>query len=153
MVGKFVLLLSIQSGAAYHSLGFEDQNLGSSPSCWAATVATYCPSKPGGTTQILIFKTLRVIGSPALNNLFNAEMNLILCYIFGEHPGGTPFLKGVYSIRVIEKGTHSFTLALRLNAMSVYDSMPPNKCPGRTRTAEIPFRFRRLNSDWVHKSE
>ena len=40
------LLAHIQSGAAYHSPGFEDENLGSSPGCWAATVATYCPSRP-----------------------------------------------------------------------------------------------------------
>ena len=37
----------VQSGAAYHSLGFEDENLGSSPGWWAATVATYCRSRPG----------------------------------------------------------------------------------------------------------
>ena len=58
--------LSIQSGASYHSLGFEDEDLGSSPGWWAATVAIYCPSRPGETLQILIFKTLRMIGRPAL---------------------------------------------------------------------------------------
>ena len=31
----------IQSGAVYHSLGFEDEDLGSSPGWWAATAATY----------------------------------------------------------------------------------------------------------------
>ena len=29
------------------SLSFEDEDLRSSPSWWAATVATYCPSRPG----------------------------------------------------------------------------------------------------------
>ena len=38
---------TVQSGAAYHSLGFEDENLGSSPGWWAATAASYCPSRPG----------------------------------------------------------------------------------------------------------
>ena len=38
---------NIQSGAADHSLGFEDEDLRSSPGWWAATVATYCPSRPG----------------------------------------------------------------------------------------------------------
>ena len=37
----------VQSGAAHHSLGFVAENLGSSPGWWAATVATYCPSRPG----------------------------------------------------------------------------------------------------------
>ena len=37
---------SLQSGAAHHSLGFVDENLGGSPGWWAATVATYCPSRP-----------------------------------------------------------------------------------------------------------
>ena len=30
---------------AYHSLGYEDENLESSLGWWAATVATYCPSR------------------------------------------------------------------------------------------------------------
>ena len=55
-------LFDIQSGAAYCSLGFEDESLGSSPGWWAATVVSYCPSRPVGTTQILIFKALRKIG-------------------------------------------------------------------------------------------
>ena len=33
--------------ASGHSLGFEDEDLGSSPGWWAATVAIYCPSRPG----------------------------------------------------------------------------------------------------------
>ena len=47
--------------ASRHSLGFEDEYLGSSPGWWAATVATYCPSR-AGTPQILIFKTLQMTG-------------------------------------------------------------------------------------------
>ena len=46
----------LQSGAAYHSLGFEDENLGSSPGWWAATVATYCPSRPGELPKLLSSK-------------------------------------------------------------------------------------------------
>ena len=40
-------LKALQSGAADRSLGFEDEDLRSSPGWWAATVATYCPSRPG----------------------------------------------------------------------------------------------------------
>ena len=54
----------LQSGASDRSLGFEDEDLGSSLGWWATTVATYCPSRPVGTTQILVFKTLRIIGRP-----------------------------------------------------------------------------------------
>ena len=35
--------------ASRHSLGFEEENLGSSPGWWAATVATYCPSRLGNS--------------------------------------------------------------------------------------------------------
>ena len=35
---------SIHCWASCHSLGFEDEDLGSSPGWLAATVATYCPS-------------------------------------------------------------------------------------------------------------
>ena len=38
---------TVQSGAAGHSLGFEDEDLESSPGWWAATVATYSPSRLG----------------------------------------------------------------------------------------------------------
>ena len=49
--------LVLQSGAAYHSsLGFEDENLGSSPGWWAATVATYGPSRPGELLKFLSLK-------------------------------------------------------------------------------------------------
>ena len=47
---------NIQSGAAYHSLGFEDEDLGSSPGWWDATVATYCPSRPGELPRFLSSK-------------------------------------------------------------------------------------------------
>ena len=46
----------LQSGAARHSQGFEDKNLGSSPGWWAATVATYCPSSPGELPKFLTSK-------------------------------------------------------------------------------------------------
>ena len=45
-----------RDGAAYHSLGFEDENLGSSPGRWAASVATYCPSRPGELPKFLSSK-------------------------------------------------------------------------------------------------
>ena len=32
----------LQSGTSDHSLGFKDEDLGSSPGWWAATIATYC---------------------------------------------------------------------------------------------------------------
>ena len=47
---------ALQSGAAYHSLGFEDENLGSFPAWWVATVATYCPSRPGELLKFLSSK-------------------------------------------------------------------------------------------------
>ena len=39
-----------------HSLGFEDEDLGISPGWWAATVATYCPSRPGEHPKFLSLK-------------------------------------------------------------------------------------------------
>ena len=50
------LFHDVQSGAAYHSLGFEDEDLGSSLGWWAATVATYCPSRPGELPKFLSSK-------------------------------------------------------------------------------------------------
>ena len=41
-----VVLVYIHCWASRHSLGFEDEDLGSSPGWWAATVATYCPRRP-----------------------------------------------------------------------------------------------------------
>ena len=38
-------MLSVQSGASGERLGWVDLDLGSSPAWWAATVATYCPSR------------------------------------------------------------------------------------------------------------
>ena len=46
----------LQSGAAHRSWGFEGEDLGSSPGWWAATVATYCPSKPGELPKSLSSK-------------------------------------------------------------------------------------------------
>ena len=42
--------------ASRHSLGFEDEYLGSSPGWWAATVATYCPSRSGELSKFLSSK-------------------------------------------------------------------------------------------------
>ena len=52
----FSVVLELQSGAARHSLGFEDEDLESSPGWWAATVATYCPSRPGELPKFLSSK-------------------------------------------------------------------------------------------------
>ena len=46
----------IHCWASRHSLGFEDDDLGSSPGWWAATVATYCPSRPGELPKFLSSK-------------------------------------------------------------------------------------------------
>ena len=46
----------LQSWAAYHLLGFEDEDLGSSPGRWAATVANYCPSRSWELHQLLSSK-------------------------------------------------------------------------------------------------
>ena len=40
----------LQSGASYHSQGFEDNVLGSSSGWLADTVATYCPGRPSQLT-------------------------------------------------------------------------------------------------------
>ena len=58
------LEFELQSGAAYHSLGFEDKNLGSSPCWWAATVATYCPSRPGELPKFLSSKPCEWLDAP-----------------------------------------------------------------------------------------
>ena len=47
---------TVHCGAARHSLGFEDEDLGSSPCRWAHTVATYCPSRPGELPKFLSSK-------------------------------------------------------------------------------------------------
>ena len=56
----------VQSGAAYCLLGFEDENLGSSPGFLGHYCSYLLPKQTRGTTQILIFKTLRTIGRPTL---------------------------------------------------------------------------------------
>ena len=48
--------LLIQSGASDRSLGFEDEDLRSPLGWWAATVATYCPSRPGELPKFLSSK-------------------------------------------------------------------------------------------------
>ena len=41
----------IQRYAPIHSQGFKDEDLGSSPGWWAASVGTYCPSRPSQLTK------------------------------------------------------------------------------------------------------
>ena len=53
MVRPMVKPIHLQSGAFGPSLGFEDGDLGSSPGWWVATVATYCPSRPGELPKFL----------------------------------------------------------------------------------------------------
>ena len=48
--------MDIQSRATYHLLGFVDENLGSYPAWWAATVATFCPSRLGELPRFLSSK-------------------------------------------------------------------------------------------------
>ena len=50
-------------------LGWVDFDFGSSPGWWAATVATYCPSRPGGTSQIQVNKTQSTRTRDALHKL------------------------------------------------------------------------------------
>ena len=48
--------ITVQSGASDRSLGFEDEDLGSSPGWWAAAVATYCPSRRGELPKFVSLK-------------------------------------------------------------------------------------------------
>ena len=43
------IIIPIHCWASRHSLGFEDEDLGSSPGWWATTVATYCQGRPGNS--------------------------------------------------------------------------------------------------------
>ena len=52
--------------ASRHSLGCEDEDSGSSPGWWAATVAYLLPKQARVTPKILIFKTLRMTGRPTV---------------------------------------------------------------------------------------
>ena len=52
----FLQYCTVQSGAAYRALGFEDGNLKSSLGWWADTVATYCPSRLGELPKFLSTK-------------------------------------------------------------------------------------------------
>ena len=61
----------IHCWASPYSLGFEDEDLGSSLGWWAATVATYCPSRRGNYTNSY------------LRNLANDETpNSVHCLLF-----------------------------------------------------------------------
>ena len=53
LAGMF-LHSSVHRWASRHSLGFEDENLGSSPSWWAATVATYCQAGRGNSSNYFL---------------------------------------------------------------------------------------------------
>ena len=46
----------VQCGASDRSLGFEDEDFGSSSGWWAASVATYCPSRLGELPKFLSSK-------------------------------------------------------------------------------------------------
>ena len=47
-------VLRVHYWASRHLLGFVDLDLGSSPGWWAATVATYCPSRPGNYPNLFL---------------------------------------------------------------------------------------------------
>ena len=49
-------VLRVHYWASRHLLGFVDLDLGSSPGWWAATVATYCPSRPGELPKFISSK-------------------------------------------------------------------------------------------------
>ena len=55
-VGRPSHFYHLHCGAACYSLGFEDDDLGSSPGWWVASVATYCPSRPGELPKLLSSK-------------------------------------------------------------------------------------------------
>ena len=69
--------------AAYHLLGFEDENLGSSHGWWAATVATHCPKYPNSYFQNLAndwlqFGDISLVRSyliPALNGVVSWSLH------------------------------------------------------------------------------
>ena len=47
---------SVHCWASRYSLGFEDEDLGTSPGWWATSVATYCPSRQGELPKFLSSK-------------------------------------------------------------------------------------------------
>ena len=57
----------LQSGTAYRSLGFEDENLGSSPGWWVAIVTTYYPSRLGELPKFLSSKLCERSAAPPCN--------------------------------------------------------------------------------------
>ena len=74
-MGKSSKDRSSKSGASNRSLGFEDEDLGSSPCWWAATLATYCPSKvvehPSKSTK----PSLRGHGTPCTTKENSPNLN------------------------------------------------------------------------------
>ena len=68
----------VQSGpwASDRSLGFEDEDLGSSPGWWAATVATYCPRRPGELPKFLSLKPCEWSDAPRWICLLVAECKM-----------------------------------------------------------------------------
>ena len=50
------IIMILHCWASRHTLGFEDEDLGSSPGWWAASLATYCPSRPGELPKLLSSK-------------------------------------------------------------------------------------------------
>ena len=58
---KLKITFNIHCWASRHSLGFEHEDLGSSPSY-------LLPKQAGGTPQILVFITLRMTGRPTVYN-------------------------------------------------------------------------------------
>ena len=53
---------TLQSGASDRSLGFEDEDLGSSPRLMGRDWSYLLPKQAEGTFQIIVFKTLRMTG-------------------------------------------------------------------------------------------
>ena len=79
--------LYVQSGASDRSLGFEDEDLGSSPGWRAATVATYCPSRQGELPKFLSSKPCEWSDAPRCslwlhNKLQTKPMRIIRPILF-----------------------------------------------------------------------
>ena len=64
---------TLQSGASDRSLGFEDEDLRSSSKLVGRYSSYLLPKQTRGTTQILIFKTLRMIGRLALHKIYTVS--------------------------------------------------------------------------------
>ena len=59
---SYLLIVFLQRRASDQWQGFEDKNLGSSPSLLGQQVATVAAHQPGGTPQIIVDKTSRMTG-------------------------------------------------------------------------------------------